>query len=587
METVFEAFDAPFLFNAATEDVAGLMIFLIRFLLPFIAVIILFRCARSMFYVRPESEIWGDVTLPDGTVVELTHWENVIGRSKASDVVIDDRSLSRSHAALLRADDGSWRIADISHRGGVFVGMRRVVGERRVSSGDEIIIGDTTILFHARNVSEEKAQAMARTRPGRVIGPGTTLMFLTEFQALLCIAHCIAIRDNFDPVVPIAFAALSVLMWAVYFFTRAMKRSGFEVETLAFFLCTLGMSVAATSAPEALYKQVIFTLAGVLLYFGIGWFLRDLRRVTRFRLWIAVAGLVLLAVNIFLAESIFGAKNWLSIAGISFQPSEFVKICFVFAGAAAIDRLYQRGNLILFIAFSGICVGALALMGDFGTALVFFTAYLVISFMRSGNLATVFLSIGGAGFAGLLAATVKPHIMQRFSNWGHAWENPFDGGYQQTRAMSAAASGGLFGVGAGEGWLHTIIAADTDMVFCLISEELGYIIAVLAIAAICVLTVFAVRSVAGSRGSFFAIASCAVVTMMMMQMILNVFGSVDILPFTGVTFPFVSRGGSSLISCWGMLAFIKAADTRQNASFAVRLSRRSQKRKAQKEVAAE
>ena len=140
--------------------------------------------------------------------------------------------------------------------------------------------------------------------------------------------------------------------------------------------------------------------------------------------------------------------------------------------------------------------------------------------------------------------------------------------------LSAAASGGLLGVGAGKGWLHSIFAADTDMVFCLVSEELGLLIALSAMLALTAICFFAVRSAANGRSAYYVIAACAASSMMLVQLALNVFGSTDILPFTGVTFPFVSRGGSSLISCWMLLAFLKSADTRQNASFSVRLPAR-------------
>ena len=147
---------------------------------------------------------------------------------------------------------------------------------------------------------------------------------------------------------------------------------------------------------------------------------------------------------------------------------------------------------------------------------------------------------------------------------GHVWEYATIS-YQQTRPCrrtSPAASAGAPG-GAGSG----IVAADTDMVFAL-CEELGLIVALCAVFGLILLA--ALPSSAHGRSSYYVIASCAAVSMILVQTALNVFGSLDILPFTGVTFPFVSRGGSSLISCWALLAFIKAGDTRQNASFVVK-----------------
>ena len=174
--------------------------------------------------------------------------------------------------------------------------------------------------------------------------------------------------------------------------------------------------------------------------------------------------------------------------------------------------------------------------------------------------------------AGMLAVSVKPHIARRFAVWGHVWEDRFDAGYQQTRAMSAAAAGGLFGKGAGAGWLHQTrmnAASNTDLVFGILSEELGLIIALCSITAVLLLAFFAVRSARNGRSSFYAIGACTATGLMLTQLALNVFGSMDLLPFTGVPFPFVSKGGSSLLCCWMLLAFIKSADNRKDASFAV------------------
>ena len=210
-------------------------------------------------------------------------------------------------------------------------------------------------------------------------------------------------------------------------------------------------------------------------------------------------------------------------------------------------------------------------MSDFGTAAIFFVTFLVIAFLRSGDFSKMILIIGAVALAGMLVLTLKPHVRHRFAVWGHVWEDPTGAGFQQARTMSAIASGGMPGVGAGNGWFHTTFAADTDLVFGLLSEEWGFIIAVLAVLCIVTLGIFAVRSIIAGRSAYYSIAACAATSLFIFQTILNVFGSVDLLPLTGVTFPFVSSGGTSMIVSWGMLAFLKAADTRQNASFAVRL----------------
>ena len=572
-------------FNTLGEKVAELMsgfsseiflyfTFIIRFMLPFLAAIILSRCIRSLLSEKYESEEWGYLSLPNGARIGLSHWENIIGRAKASDVFMEYPTLSRTHAAVIRDARGQWSVYDLASKGGVTVNGREVSGNAAIKSGDVIKLGGVELVFVAHSKTKEREQAQYRTRPGKVVRQWVTLVFLTEFQILLGIQLCISQGDSLTMATPLSFAALIAAGWLCYIITRSLRRVAFEVETIAFFLCSIGMAVTASSVPSDLFKQLIILIAGICLYFAVGWFLRDLNRAKKMRWPIAACGLLLLAVNLIFSEAIFGANNWLFIGGISLQPSEFVKIAFIFAGSATMDRLFAKRNLLMFIGFAGACVGALVLMGDFGTGLVFFVAYLIIAFLRSGDFATIFLSIGGAGLAGVLAISVKPYIAERFASWRHVWQDPHNAGYQQTRTMAAAASGGLLGVGAGNGWLKKIVAADTDMVFGMVSEELGLIVALMMILAVLILAVFAIRSAQTARSSFYAIAACASVSIMIFQIILNVLGSVDILPFTGVTFPFISKGGSSLMATWGLLAFVKAADTRQNASFAIKMPKR-------------
>ena len=237
--------------------------------------------------------------------------------------------------------------------------------------------------------------------------------------------------------------------------------------------------------------------------------------------------------------------------------------------SADIPSSPRNWNLFQFIFLSAFFVVSLALIGDFGTALIFFITFLVISFMRSGSIATVLLAVTGAFLAGFLAVTIKPYIARRFAAWGHVWDDVYGAGYQQTRSISAAASGGLLGKGAGAGWLKGITASDTDMVFAYVCEELGLVVAVCMIAAVILMALFAIRCARNGRSAFYAIAACSTSALMLVQLALNVFGTLDMLPFTGVTFPFVSRGGSSLLACWMLIAFLKAADNRRGASFAV------------------
>lgn len=545
-----------------------------KWALPLLALWILARCLRSMLRERYEPEVWGWLEAMDGSRAALKHWECILGRAESCDVTIRSDAVLDTHAVLVRSDRGRWTLYDLSGGDTLAEGETDAGRGLELQDGDVLWFGDQRMIFHDLDEAQRAAVERERGVPGALVSQGLTLLLLSIFQLLLALEYTQVTEGRAQMETALGFAFLILLEWCCYLLMRAMDRRGFELETLAFFLCTLGLAVSASSVPEEMPKQILMLLAGVLLYLFLGFWFRDLRRTKALRWPVAAAALGFLALNVALGVRANGASNWLDVGVFRLQPSEFVKLAYIYVGATSLDRLYRRRNLFLFIGFSAVVVGALALMGDFGAALIFFVTFLVISFLRSGSFATVFLAVAGAVLAGVLVLTVKPYVAQRFAAWGHVWEDPYGAGWQQTQALSAAASGGLTGVGAGRGWLHKVFAADTDMVFCLVSEELGLLVALCAILAVIGVAVFAVRSAARGRSSFFVIAACSAAAMLVTQLALNVFGSTDILPFTGVTFPFVSKGGSSLISCWGMLAFFKAADTRQNASFSVRLSAR-------------
>ena len=369
----------------------------------------------------------------------------------------------------------------------------------------------------------------------------------------------------------IGFGGIFLCQWLLLIFYLCIRRASFEVETIAFFLCTMGMAVIATVTPTETVKQLIAMLLGVGLFLFIGWSLRDLERAKKIRYYATAAGIGFLVITLLFGQEYYGAKNWITIGSLSIQPSELSKVCFVFAGASTMDRIMNKRNLILFIGYSAVICGCLALMNDFGTALIFFCAFLVIAYLRSGSVGTIGLAVAALVFAGVIVLKIAPHALRRFDTWRHVWEDPLNAGYQQTRAMMCIASGGILGVGAGRGWLKFIFAADSDMVFATVSEEWGLITALMLTSCIVVLALFTMRSAAVGRSSFYTIGGCTAASVLVVQTILNVLGTVDVLPLTGVTFPLLSNGGSSMIAAWGLLAFVKAADTRQNASFAVRL----------------
>ncbi|MDO4825442.1 MAG: FtsW/RodA/SpoVE family cell cycle protein, partial [Bacillota bacterium] len=341
----------------------------------------------------------------------------------------------------------------------------------------------------------EREEAMRWGVAERPLSPGRTLGCLMVFQLMLAV-QCLPGREKGEvAMIAVAFGILMAAMWFTYGIYRALKRTAFEAETIAFFLCSICFGITAAYSPKSLLTQTICLLLGIAVFLTLSVLLRDLKATLSLRWPVAVLTCLLLIFNVVLGSRIFGAKNWISIGPIGFQPSEFVKIAFIFTGAATLDRLFARRNLIFTVLFCGFCMGCLALMSDFGTALIFFVALLVIAFLRSGDVGFLALMATAAGAGGWMILQYKPYIANRFGAWHHVWEHAADsGGFQQTRTMSAIASGGLFGKGTGDAsFLKNIGAANTDLVFGVISEEFGLILALCTIVMLLVLVFYAAR----------------------------------------------------------------------------------------------
>ncbi|MBR5528950.1 MAG: FtsW/RodA/SpoVE family cell cycle protein [Oscillospiraceae bacterium] len=554
----------------ADPTVVNVYITILRWIAPILAAILLFRCVKPLLTFRREPEIWGWLCLQSGQKLPVTHWESVIGRSKRSDIVIELPTVSRSHAVLTRYDDGSWSIADINSKDGLYINGKQVEFHA-LKPSDTITVGGVSMKLQPISAKQEQKQASLRTKASSLGSGLINLFLLTAFQLLCVMAFLMTGAAEHAQSVLLGFGGIMICQWGLMLFYVCIRRVSFEIESIAFFLCTLGMAVIATVAPAEAIKQLVAMVIGIVIFLVLGWALRDLERAKQLRYVAGVAGILFLLITLIFGQEYYGAKNWLVIGSLSLQPSELTKVCFVLVGTSAMNRIVTKRNLFMFIAYSVMICGCLAVMNDFGTALIFFCAFLVIAFLRSGSVGTLALAVTALIFAGVVAIRIAPHMLRRFETWRHIWEVPLEGGYQQTRALMCMAAGGLLGLGPGKGWMKHVFAADSDMVVATLTEEWGLIMLVLVVLSVIALAIFSVRSAAVGRSSFYVICACTAATILLVQVILNALGTVDVVPLTGVTFPFLSNGGSSMICAWGLLAFIKAADTRQNASFAVRL----------------
>ena len=542
------------------------VLFVLRVLIPLLSAVVLWRCFASLRRGRRRED---PVILLEEMVthvkIPVLYWENSIGRSRSCDVVLPDHTASRDHAVLMRRESG-WLITDTNSKSGTFVNGTRAQPTLPVMPGDVIAMGSTAVMLQRANEGDFKKKRSLFQWNRKIPSPMGLMLTVFLIQIFLVAQLCFGgTAFAYEPLIP--FGALALLEWGLYFYSmRVLHRVSFELETIGFLLSGIGVMLLAGADLKLAYTQLVAMAGGIVLFSILIPFMGNLDRVAKWRFAIGLAAVALFAVNLAFGIAAHGAKNWISIGPVTIQPSEFIKIAFVFAGASTLDRLQTTQNLTEFLVFSGICIGSLFLMRDFGTASIFFVTFLLISFMRSGSLRTVVLACSAAVLGAFMILKFKPYIADRFAVWRHVWEFSDGTGYQQTRVLSYAASGGLFGAGMGEGHLKNVFAGTSDLVFGMICEELGLVLAVVVVLCILMFSIYTKLDATRSRSTFYSIAACSAAGMLLFQTALNIFGATDVLPLTGVTLPFISAGGSSMISVWGLLAFMKASDERTYAA---------------------
>ena len=542
---------------------------LLRALVPVLALYVVWRSYTSFKKGQrrrdPVIMLWEETS---GARFPVLYWENSIGRSKSCDICLPDATVSRDHAVLMRREEG-WVVCDTGSQSGTRVNGREIEGQKLLSIGDSITMGDVTLTMRNADSPPEKRRRVFKGFSAEAASPLKLMVAASLVHLLMALQACFA--DGAFVLTQAAPTLIAMVMgWGLYVYSIGIQhRVSFEIETIAYLLSGMGITLLAAFDIEGVRTQLVAMFIGILLFCFMIWFMNDLDRVSRFRIYIGAAAILLFALNLLIGQENHGAKNWIKLGPLSLQPSELIKIAFVFVGTSTLDRLQTKKNITEFLIFTGICVGFLVLMHDLGTAAIFFACFLIIAFMRSGSVRTIALILSGAAFGVFLVLQMLPYIADRFAGWGHVWEHINDNlGFQQTRVLTYMASGGLFGLGTGQGGLGAsgVFAADSDLVFGMLCEEQGLLLGLIVLMAIALFIFYARSDVTRSRSTFFSIGACAVAGMLLFQTCLNVFGATDVLPLTGVTLPFISAGGSSMMSVWGLMAFLKASDERTYAA---------------------
>lgn len=262
----------------------------------------------------------------------------------------------------------------------------------------------------------------------------------------------------------------------------------------------------------------------------------------------AALGIGLLLVVLVFGRTQYGATNWLFIGSYGFQPSEFVKILFVFFMASLLSKASDFKQVVKVSVLAGAHVILLVLEKDLGGALIFFITYLMMIYVASNNAAYLGLGLFGGSAAALIAYKLFSHVRVRVMAWKDPWSHIDKEGYQITQSLFAIGTGGWFGLGLGKGLPSSIPVVESDFVFSAISEEFGGIVA-FCIVLICLSCFIMFINIAMKmKRTFYKLTALGLSIVYGFQVFLTIGGVTKFIPSTGVTLPLISYGGSSVLS---------------------------------------
>lgn len=314
------------------------------------------------------------------------------------------------------------------------------------------------------------------------------------------------------------------------------------------FLIGIGFIMISRLAPTRILKQFFIVVFSTFIGFFIPYIMKKIDGLRKLKWIYGSAGLFVLCLVYVLGSVTNGSKLSFSILGLSFQPSEFVKILFVFFIAAC---LYQAATLKeIFIAgvFAAMHILVLVLSKDLGSALIFFAVYVLLVYISSNKKRYLFAGIFGAVVCSYIAYQIFPHVRTRVEIWISPWETIDTGGYQIAQSLFALSNGGWFGKGLFLGKPKTIPYVTEDFIFSAIVEELGLIFGICLIMICLSIFLIILNSAVKMKDTFYVYVLMGLAILYIFQIFLTIGGGTKFIPLTGVTLPLVSYGGSSVLA---------------------------------------
>ncbi len=313
-------------------------------------------------------------------------------------------------------------------------------------------------------------------------------------------------------------------------------------------LLAIGFIIQTRLSFDNAVKQVMIIGGSFLVSLIVPFLIQKVQRIKDYGWIYGVTGILLLVLVLILGRTSYGATNWIHIAGISIQPSEFVKLLFVISIAGLLSKNTDFKHICIISILAGVTVIILVLQKDLGGALIFFVTYIFMLYTATARPLYLLSGLAGGSLAAVVAYRLFSHVRVRVL----AWQDPFSyidkEGYQITQSLFAIGTGGWFGMGLNRGLPTNIPVVDSDFVFSAISEEMGGVIAICIILIYASCFVMFLNIALEQEEVFYRLLAIGFAVLFAFQVILSIGGVIKFIPSTGVTLPLISKGGSSALS---------------------------------------
>ncbi len=359
-------------------------------------------------------------------------------------------------------------------------------------------------------------------------------------------------------------AAVLVLFLIMYTVLVAGRMGDKFIMLMVFMLISIGVLLLCRIDLSYGFRQIIWILAGGAVFFIAYVVYYNVKIWNSFWYLYFIAGTVLFVITLVFGDTVNGSRNWVSVKSLSFQPSEIIKILFIMCLACYCSGSWSKpvfgkvspkwASLIITYIF----VGFLVLQRDWGTILVMFSIYLLMIYVYEPDKKLLLMNIGVLAVIGFLGYKFLYHIQVRIANWLDPWSDISNRGYQIAQSLFAIASGGYFGRGLGNGSPYYIPEVHSDFIFAAVCEEMGVFggVAVIMLFFLIAYRCFKISIMASDP--FDKAVSFGVTVMFALQTFIIIGGVTKMIPLTGITLPFVSYGGTSIVVSFASLGIIQA-----------------------------